>query len=507
MPERPTDQFNEKLTSPLNSPFPNSEDICQENCRVVCLDEAIFSLDAEGLLNSLNPRAQELLGYSVAEILGKPFRELLPEGEEEMQRISTALKDRQGVYHFETLLRGKESREIPVKLSVSVVPSNHGQREGMVILCHDLSRIRELETVIREKEQFFASILRNSVDAIFTLDSQERITTWNKGAEAIFGYSEEEMLGQSLDILLPPHLSERKELEQISRISRNEGFLRSYQTQRLTKDRQLIDVIFTRTAIKDPEGKLIGFSSVLKDVTEQKLMDRHLSQMEKLSAIGELTAGLAHEIKNPLAGIKGAIEIICDSLPEDHPHRAILVEVLSEVRRIDRSVMNLLSFSKPGNPDFVRTDLVELFKEILSFLKKLADSKKISLRLKHLGSIPFLIGDENELKQLFMNLILNSIEAIETNGVVTVKVKSLGDSKIQVEVADDGPGIPKDKLGKIFHPFFTTKKHGTGLGLATCKRIVLNHGGQIMVESEPDKGARFIIELPLIPVFHPSLSR
>ena len=95
---------------------------------MVCLDEAIFSVDSEGLLNSLNPGAQALLGYSVAEILGKPFRELLPEGEEEMQRISTALKDCHGVHHFETLLRGKESREIPVKLSVSAVPSNHGQR-------------------------------------------------------------------------------------------------------------------------------------------------------------------------------------------------------------------------------------------------------------------------------------------------------------------------------------------------------------------------------------------
>ena len=106
-----------------------------------------------------------------------------------------------------------------------------------------------------------------------------------------------------------------------------------------------------------------------------------------------------------------------------------------------------------------------------------------------------------------MNLILNSIEAIETDGSLTVRIKSLSDSKIHVEVGGDGPGISKDKLNKIFHPFFTTKKHGTGLGLATCKRIVLNHGGQITVESEPAKGACFIIELPVIPVFHPTLPR
>ena len=491
----------------MKSPFTTIEEMCLQNCRVVCFDEAIFSVDSQGLLNSFNPGAQALLGYTPPEVLGKPFRELLRQGEQEVQGILGALKDRGGVHHFETLVLGKGTKEIPVKLSVSAVTSSHGKRVGLIVLCHDMSKIRELETAIREKEQFFSSILRNSADAIFTLDAHERITSWNKGAEAIFGYSEEKMLGQSLEILVPPSLKEKKELDKISSISRSDGFLRSYQTQRITKDGQLIDVIFTRTAIKDPEGKIIGFSSVLKDVTEQRLLDRHLAQMEKLSAIGELTAGLAHEIKNPLAGIKGAIEIIRDNLPEEHPHRTILGEVLSEVRRIDRSVMNLLSFSKPRNPDFVKTDLVELFKEVLSFLKKLADSKKISLRLHHNGNIPSLIGDENELKQLFMNLILNSIEAIERDGNVIVRIKGLSDSKIHVEVADDGPGISKDKINKIFHPFFTTKKHGTGLGLATCKRIVLNHGGQIKVESEPDKGALFIIELPLIPVFHPPLSR
>ena len=169
-------------------------------------------------------------------------------------------------------------------------------------------------------------------------------------------------------------------MEKISEIARTEGFLRSYQTQRLTKDGQLIDVLFTRTAIKDNHGNLIGFSSVLKNVTEQKLIDRHLAQMEKLSALGEMAAGLAHEIKNPLAGIKGAIEIIRDGMPEDDPHRMILAGIL--------------------------------------------------LKLHSSTEIPPITADENDLRQLFMNLIINSIEAMETHGQVCINLKVNADSKL-----------------------------------------------------------------------------
>jgi hypothetical protein len=219
--------------------------------------------------------------------------------------------------------------------------------------------------------------------------------------------------------------------------------------------------------------------------------------MEKLSAIGEVAAGLAHEIKNPLAGIKGAIEIIRDGMPEDDSHRMILAEVLSEVNRIDRSVINLLSYSKPKKPDFVKTDLVSLIRDVISFLRKMADSKGILLKLHSSTEIPPITADENDLRQLFMNLIINSIEAMETHGQVCINLKVNADSKLRVEVSDNGPGVPHDKLGKIFQPFYTSKKQGTGLGLATCKRIVLDHGGEIRVESEWGKGTTFLVDLPL----------
>jgi two-component system sporulation sensor kinase A len=448
-------------------------------------------------VNSFSPGAQKLLGYSADEVIGRRVDTLLRDGTAELARMKQLLDGSDDVQEFESVMVGKSRNEIPTRFSVSLLKDTGGRPNGFVAICHDLSPIRQLETEIQQKDRFLASILRNSADAIFTLDPAEKITSWNKGAEAIFGYTEEEMLGQSLEVLIPQHLKGEKELERISALAQAQGYLRSYQTQRLTKEGQLIDVLFTRTAIRDDHGQLIGYSSVLKNITEHKLLDGHLTQMEKLSAIGELAAGLAHEIKNPLAGIKGAIEIIRDSLTPHHPHRQILAEVLSEVGRIDRSVINLLSYLKPKKPEFLPVDLVRLIENVISFLQKVADSKGIRLHLTVPSEVPQVIGDEHELKQLLMNLILNSLEAIDQQGNVWLNVKRLLDSHVSVEVVDDGPGIPSDQLSKIFLPFFTSKKHGTGLGLATCKRIVTNHGGAIRVESEPGKGTRFRIDLSL----------
>ena len=472
------------------------EEACYQNCRLACSD-AIITTDSRSLLNSYNQGAQSLLGYLPAEVIGRPLRDILKGGDEEARIIQARLEERDEVVLFESEMITKDQRVIPVSFSASSLKDGAGIAQGMIAICHDLSQVRRLEVEIHQKDQFFASIVRNSADAILTLDSEERITSWNKGAEAMFGYTEAEMLGQSLEILLPEDLQEQRELQKISQTARLEGYLRSYQTRRITKEGQLIDVIFTRTAIKDNEGQIVGFSSVMKDVTNQKLIERHLAQMEKLSAIGELSAGLAHEIKNPLAGIKGAIEIIRDGWADGHPNRMILGEVLAEVSRIDRIVMNLLSYSKPRRPDFASVNLVALIEQVISLLDNVADAKKIQLSLKVKKEIPLVTGDENDLKQLFMNLILNSIEAIPNGGSVEVSLDEISDSNLCIEVSDNGSGISSERLNKIFQPFYTTKKAGTGLGLATCKRIVLDHGGEIRVESEVGNGTRFRIELPL----------
>jgi PAS domain S-box-containing protein len=480
-------------------------ELCSQTCQVVCTD-AILTVDSQGVLSSFNRGAQELFGYQAREVIGEPFSRLLKNGEEEVQVLWVRMEQQELVHIFETEVKASDQRIIPVQLSASLLKDRSGKRAGFIAICHDLSALKNLESEIQQKDQFFGAILKNSGDAILTLDSNGRITSWNRGAEAIFGYTEVEMLGQSLDVVLPIQLKEQRELEKITELTRTQGHLRSYQTQRLTKDGRLIDVVFTRAAIRDQQDNLIGYSSIVRDFTEEKLIARHLAQMEKLSAIGELAAGLAHEIKNPLAGIKGAIEIIRDGMPESHHHRVVLGEVLSEVARIDRIVVNLLSYSKPKPPDFQELELVPLLRNVLGFIRKMADAKKIQLSFSAADPIPFLMGDENDLKQLFLNLLLNAIEAVPEKGKISVRIQCIGETSVQIEVKDNGPGIPADKRDRIFAPFYTTKNKGTGLGLATCRRIATEHGGEIRVESTEGKGANFSITLPLNYILPQSLA-
>jgi two-component system, sporulation sensor kinase A len=472
------------------------QELCSQSCQLVCTD-AIMTVNRQGILSSFNRGASVMFGYHAAEVVGKPLASLLLAGDSAVQALWERLKQNDLVHIFETEILASDHRNIPVQLSASLLKDRAGRNAGFVAICHDLSALRTLESEIQQKDQFFGAILKNSGDAILTLDPDGRITSWNKGAEDIFGYSEEEMLGQSLDVVLPIQLKEQRELEKIAELTRTQGHLRSYQTQRLTKDGRLIDVVFTRAAICDAQGNLVGYSSIVRDITDEKLIARHMIQMEKLSAIGELAAGLAHEIKNPLAGIKGAIEIIRDGMPSDHPHRGVLGEVLSEVARIDRTVIDLLSYSKPRSPDFQRVALPVLAQNAIAFVQKMADSKQIRLSLETEPEVPPLMGDENALKQLFLNLLLNAIEAVPKEGAIQIQIKTLGETAIQIEVIDNGPGIPLEKQSRIFAPFYTTKKTGTGLGLATCRRIATDHGGEIHVESREGKGANFVISLPL----------
>jgi PAS domain S-box-containing protein len=387
----------------------------------------------------------------------------------------------------------------PIVLAASAIKDNSGMIVGTIAVAHDLTDVRRLEDELAEKHQFMANILQDSADAIITLDPDNVITSWNRGAEAIFGYTAAEVTGRSISFLLPPELQESDELALISERLRTRGAVRSYQTERLTKDGRRIQVIFTRTAIRDESGKLIGSSAVLKDVTIFRNLERQLADTEHLATLGELSAGLAHEIKNPLAGIKGAIDVIRDSLPTTDLHREILGDVLHEVNRIDKIVRDLLNYAKPKPPSISEIHLADVAQRLIAMARQSSKKDAQSIRLHLSGEIPGFSGDETQLEQVLLNLLLNAQAALPMDGHITVRLSHEPEEHvIRIEVEDDGPGIAEEIRRKIFQPFFTTRTEGTGLGLATCLKNVQYHGGTIDVSSEPGRGTRFTVNLPLI---------
>lgn len=243
------------------------------------------------------------------------------------------------------------------------------------------------------------------------------------------------------------------------------------------------------------------------EVYHQQRLDR----AEKLASIGELAASLAHEIKNPLAGIAGAVQVMAEELSDDNPRKEIMQEVLTQVHRLDRTVRDLLAFARPGKPDVGPCDINQVLDWVLLLLAENPEAKTVRVVRAYEPNLPRVEADSKQLGQVFLNLVLNAVQAMPNGGQVSLrtslremdgvdKEEPRGHGQmIEVVVADTGPGIPPHLLEEIFKPFITTKHRGTGLGLAVSRRIVEDHGGTIAAESQPGQGATFRVGLPVRP--------
>jgi PAS domain S-box-containing protein len=461
--------------------------------------DAVFTTDAKGIVTSCGQGACEMLGIPPSEAVGKHVGTFYSGGESEARMIMDRLKDQRRFRDYLTEFVTPGGRKTPVALSASVIRNRAGNIAGTIGVAHDLTKIRHLEDELSKKNRFMANILRDSADAIITMDPDDVVTSWNKGAERMFGYLASEMIGKSVDVLLPPELRESRELETISRKFMSQGAVRSHQTDRVTKDGRRIIVIFTRTAIRDDSGKIVGSSSVVKDVTSFRSLERQLADAEHLATLGELCAGLAHEIKNPLAGIKGAIDVIRSSIPINDQHQHILGDVIHAVNRIDKIVRDLLNYAKPRPPSHASIDLPELVQRMTAIARTTSKYGSIPIQVCQLAPIPKFTGDETQLEQVLLNLLLNAQNAMQSGGHIEVVLDYDRDtSVVRMEVRDDGPGIPEALRKKIFQPFFTTRTDGAGLGLAVCLKNVQYHGGSIEVHSEAGQGTAFSISIPLL---------
>jgi signal transduction histidine kinase len=256
----------------------------------------------------------------------------------------------------------------------------------------------------------------------------------------------------------------------------------------------------------DEVGQLMGnFNSMVDKLklAQADLQQYHYQQMERadrLASVGEMSAGIAHEIKNPLAAISGAINVLACDFPDDDPRREVVAKVLEQINRLDRAATDLLYFGKPGKPAFAWVDANELLKRTLFFISQHPEARNVHQIQELTRNLPPVWVDEKQLQQVFFNIIINAIQAMNNGGTLLIQTDlSSQDDKqvVQVVIGDSGPGIPPDELERIFTPFYTTKTQGTGLGLAICRQLMEQQGGAIRVASRPGEGTRVTIELPL----------
>ncbi len=350
----------------------------------------------------------------------------------------------------------------------------------------------------------YQDLLRNSPDGLIIFDTRNVIRAYNRGAEEIFGYPPEEVIGKPFYFLIPPELLKRGEVEQLQKNVDKHGRLERCCVTRLHKNGTRLKLELTRSPIKDKKGKITGYEAVFRDITKSLEFEEDLRISEKLSAVSTLVSGLAHELGTPLNIIHGHAELLLSELPMDSPFEESLRTVLSACHRMTALLKSLLQFvyQKEGETELV--DIKILIQDLLNFLRIQLKKQKIESLVEIPDNLPALRGEKTQLEEIFLNVMMNSIQAMETGG--SLKIKTLLKSEdgwdyLYSDIQDTGLGIPTDVIPRIFEPFFTTKEvgKGTGLGLYITHNLVQKYKGRIRMESTPCFGTTVTIILPVGP--------
>ena len=350
-------------------------------------------------------------------------------------------------------------------------------------------------TATQPDPALIAAIVDMAADAIICVSPDDLILSANRGAEKMFGWTAQELLGQPFAVLLPEEELARGEIDWMRRTTIAHGSLRDYETRRKTKDGRLIDVSITRTAVYDDSGNLIGYSAILRDISDRKRIERQLLTAERLATAGQVAAGVAHEIGAPLTAISVAVDHMLQSRCNFCGGGEEMQVLLSQTDRIAKLARRLVNLAKPAGLVFTPTSVNEVVEQATSLVQPQLGRHRIRLELDLAKGLRAIHADEAQLQQVLINLFLNAQRAMaETGGVVKVATGTSGDA-VEIVVSDNGPGIAEADLPHIFTPFFS-RSGGTGLGLALAAQIVKAHRGTIDVASELGKGATFTIRIP-----------
>jgi PAS domain S-box-containing protein len=357
------------------------------------------------------------------------------------------------------------------------------------------AKLRAHTDALESTRDFLSRLISSSAEAIVTIDPDARVTSWNLAAERIYGWKADEIVGRSSTVLLPPDPGVREDGDRVERIVRSGQAVRDHEVAGLHKDGHKVDVRITRWPIFDAAGAYVGSTGIVRDVSRIKEMEAKLVEAERMAAVGELAASVAHEIKNPLAGIRGACEIISDLLPKEDPRRELSTEVHRQIDRLDRTLRDLLLFSRPPATKLEPSDLHGAIEHVLAVLLGDAQARGVSVVRRYAGTMPEVLLDARQMEQVFFNILLNAFQAMDFSGTVTITTEA-DEREVRVRIRDTGSGIPEENSERIFKPFFTTRSKGTGLGLAIVRNIMNAHGGRIVAATSPEGGAEVVLALP-----------
>ena len=362
-------------------------------------------------------------------------------------------------------------------------------------IARDVTEHRHLILKLQRSEKRFKAILDTATDAIISVDQDHRIELFNNAAQRIFGYQMDEAIGMDLNMLIPEGYGYGDHNEHMRRFLEKRESSIIGKTISLNARRKNGEVFPIELGLSFLEmGGRITFTAIIRDISEKQQMKGRMLQSERLAAVGQAVARVAHEIRNPLMIIGGFTSQIKTSLQDEKDLHKIEM-VLDEVVRLERLVANLGDFTKEYKLVKRPSDINSVINDVINIMKGVDSSEKYTF-IKHLSNqIKEIDCDPDKLKQVFINIISNGLEAMDNGGEISISTEKIFGG-VEIRINDEGTGISEEDLKNIFEPFFTTRERGSGLGLAISYKLIEAHNGDIWALSKPGKGTTFIIQLP-----------
>jgi PAS domain S-box-containing protein len=351
---------------------------------------------------------------------------------------------------------------------------------------------RKAKHELHSTQEYLQSFFNHTTDAIAVFDLEGKILTVNPAFETLYGWSNKQLAGRTLPII--PERLWKETKRRWKEVQKGVPVV-GQEAKHQCKDGREIDVEVTISPIRNEHSEIVALSAILRDVTDKKTSEEMLVRSEKLSIVGEMAAGVAHEIRNPLTVLSGFVQLLHNENKQSKGYTDIMQ---AELNRINLIISEFLVLAKPHAVRFEKCNLIDIIEDVLMLFDSQTNLNNVQIETHYPNRLPTLKCEPNQLKQVFINILKNAIEAMPRGGMIQLNITSDDQERIYIRFTDEGVGLPAEVLAKVGQPFFTTKETGTGLGLMVTQRIIENHKGEMKIKSKENEGTTIEIILPVL---------
>ncbi|WP_234340156.1 PAS domain-containing sensor histidine kinase [Gorillibacterium timonense] len=457
-------------------------------CAKECRQHAYLVCDNKKVIMNGCPVLLERLGYDQGDLLGMPLETLFEDGKLSDIVWEELLAGRGDGIRI--MLRGKAGNGFETSITTERIVDVKEEREWFLLGFPDLLRDPNLNLL----QQFAGAFMKDINLGVLLIDPSYCLVDISDTACRILGFPRENVIGKPIEKIFASLPAEHQIVDR----SILDGVIVRNHAASWMNNEERYDLLLDSNVLKDHEGRTVGAYMMFKDVTNLRSLEEQVKRSDRLAMIGQIAAGTAHEIRNPLTSIKGFLQVLNNTFHDKgmEKERSYTEIMLTEINRINDLVSEFLLLGKRKNVSYHEVELQTTLREILPIIHNEAILHNVNVYYEAIESCPKVIADRELLKQVFLNISKNGIEAMSDGGNLTIGIRTdTEDRFVLVEIRDTGPGIPNFLIDKIFDPFFTTKSEGTGLGLSVCQRIVHDMGGTIRVSSK-GFGTTFTVCIP-----------